>query len=487
MNPEVQETKPKSFTLQRFDLIVLAAILVLSILISIVLWRGNVLPSQVIAFSWEGKKVGIEDRHFSINFDRPVAKNQVEKNLQIQPFLAGKISWRGKTLFYTPTDLPIYGTTYQILLNTEEKKSLIKPFQSKFFTRDRAFAYIGIEGTEKGRLILYNVTQRKKTILTPSDLIVTDFKIYADSRKILFSAFEANQGIYGLNDKQLYTVTTGLNFDLKEPASPIGRINLILDAKEYQNLNFDLSVNNLIVIQRNNRLNPVDSGLWLVNPGKETRSMGIPGSYFIIAPDGNGVAVTQTGGIALLPLTSEATSPQFYEGFSDILAFSKTGNKKLMVKSNPDYTKTLFLIGENGEKKELFRSIVPIIGCEFEIKKEESIYCIKTDLIAEAGKYREEPYLGLINLKNGQDLPLIALPNYREVHLSMSPDGLGLLFDQVVTTIPKGRNEVVTEKGEAIAAGRIWLLPLPDIQKQGTINIIPPEDLVSGFKPQWLP
>jgi hypothetical protein len=393
--------------------------------------------------------------------------------------------WRGTTLFYTPTQLPVYGTTYQISL-PEESENLIKQFDGKFLTRDRAFAYIGIEGSEKGRLILYNVTQRKKTVLTPPDLIVTNFKIYIDSSKILFSAFESNLGVGGLNQQQIYTVTTGLNFDLKDRALPIGRINLVLDAKSYQNLKFDLSIDNIIVIQRINRLNPTESGLWIVSPDEEPRPMGIPGGDFIIAPDGKNLAVTQTGGVAILPLTSDANSTEFYEGFSEILAFSQDGSRKLMVKSNPDYTRSLFLLGQNGEAKELFRTIAPIIGCKFAKLREDNIYCVKTDLVQEDGKYREEPYLGLINLDNSQDFPLIALPNYRDVNMSMSPDGLGLLFDQFVTTAPNTRNEVLTERGEAIAAGRIWLLPLPDIQKQGTVNIVPPEDLVSGFKPQWL-
>jgi hypothetical protein len=487
MNPEVQETKPKSSPVTRFDLIVLTAILVLSVLMGIVIWKGNPLPSQVIAFSWDDRKVGVEDRYFTINFDRSVDRGKVEKYLKIQPFLQGKISWRGKTLFYTPTEIPVYGTTYQISLSEEESNTFIKPFRRKFLTRDRAFAYIGIGGTERGRLILYNVTQRKKTPLTPSDLIVTDFKIYSDSSKILFSAFEANQGLASLNQQQIYTVTTGLIFEPKNTKQLVGRIERILDAKNYQNLKFDLSVNNIIVIQRNNRSNPLESGLWLVLPNGESRPMGIPGGDFLIAPDGKSVAVTQTGGIAILPLTSGATSTRFYDDFGEILTFSQDGSKQLLVKYNLDYTRSLFLVDKNGEQKELFRSIAPIIGCQFERKKEENIYCIKTDLIEENGKYREEPYLGIINLKTTQDSPLIALPNYRDVNMSMSPDGLGLLFDQFVTTTPSSRNEVVTEQGEAIAAGRIWLLPLPDMQKKEPLDIVPPEDLVSGFKPQWLP
>jgi hypothetical protein len=84
-------------------------------------------------------------------------------------------------LTYTLTELPIYGKKYQVKLSIAQGEDFI----GEFYSHDRAFAYIGVNQEERGRLIVCNiiqgannVTELKKTILTPEDLVVTDFQIY---------------------------------------------------------------------------------------------------------------------------------------------------------------------------------------------------------------------------------------------------------------------------------------------------------------------
>ncbi|MDY7032604.1 MAG: hypothetical protein SVY10_11950, partial [Thermodesulfobacteriota bacterium] len=45
--------------------------------------------------------------------------------------------------------------------------------------RDRVILYLGAEKNERGRLILYNLTQQKKRLLTPKDLVVLDFEPFS--------------------------------------------------------------------------------------------------------------------------------------------------------------------------------------------------------------------------------------------------------------------------------------------------------------------
>lgn len=200
---------------QRFDSIVLASILVLFALIFLVLWQGDRVDLRVNEFSWKNKIIGVQDRWFSIKFNRPVNRESIEKNLTIAPSIAGKIHWIGEKLVYTLAELPIYGNNYQIIL--KDAKSLdgdreIEPYFEVFKSRDRALVYMGLADKERGQLILVNVTQKTKAALTPRDLVVTNFKIYPNSNKILFSAFERGRGNQRLETQQLYTVTTGLNF-----------------------------------------------------------------------------------------------------------------------------------------------------------------------------------------------------------------------------------------------------------------------------------
>ncbi len=277
----------------QFDWIVMICILCLMVAILTLLGMGDQVSFSVKYFSWEGKKVGVKDKTFTLSFNRSVNTNTVEKNLIIDPPLPGKISWQGRTLIYTLNDPPIYGTNYQIKLENVQlsyKEETLKSFVSLFSTRDRVLAYIGIEGEEKGRLILYNITnlnQAQKTILTPRDLIVTDFQIYPNSEKIIFSAFEPNNRGNGLANQQLYTVTTGFNVDpSKTPSQRAGKLKRILDAQEYQNLNFELSKNGeVIVVKRVNKRNENDQSLWIITENDKLISLGIPGSEFVISPD----------------------------------------------------------------------------------------------------------------------------------------------------------------------------------------------------------
>ena len=426
-----------------------------------------------------------------LSFNRPVDHDLVERNLAIKPPLPGKTSWSEGKLFYTLTERPIYGINYQIQLQGAKKadgdRALIEPFSSLFSTRDRAFAYIGITPQERGRLVLFNITQQKKTLLTPPDLTVTDYAIYPQGDKIIFSAYEVAAGSEGKAKQQLYTVTTGLNVQHGGTGERAGKLQTLLGAKDYENQQFELSKNGeTLIIERQNPRNPADAGLWALIAGQQPRPLGIPGGEFVVAPDGKSVALSQQGGIAIIPLASEAGGPKFLPGYEKSLGFSPDGSQQLAVKNNGD-SRSLVLLAADGTAKELFKTLNPIVSCEFEPRHQKLIYCLKTDWVADKkGQYQEEPYLSAIDLNTGKDMPLLALPNYRDVQLSMSPDGVALLFDQVVATVANNRQALIVGD-KAIADGRLWLFTLPELQVGKPSSEILPEQLNPGFKPQWLP
>ena len=156
------------FTAQPIDKAALSLIGVLTGAIAL-LAGGNVLCGQsetcwlanrpkVLHFSWQDQEIGATDRAFILTFDRPMDKPSVEKNLQIQPPLPGKISWAGRKLAYTLTNPVPYGEKYQLNLTqarehfygSNRQSQVIQPFQGNFRSRDRAFAYIGTQGVEAG-------------------------------------------------------------------------------------------------------------------------------------------------------------------------------------------------------------------------------------------------------------------------------------------------------------------------------------------------
>jgi hypothetical protein len=475
-----------------FDRLVLGTILALIAAISSILIQGNQVPTRGENFSWQGRKIGVRDNYFTLSFNRPIDRSDIETGLVIDPPLPGKISWAGDRLTYTLTELPIYGKKYQVKLPIAQGEDFI----GEFYSHDRAFAYIGVNQEERGRLIVCNiiqgannVTELKKTILTPGDLVVTDFQIYPRGERILFSAFDRSDLGRDTPKQQLYTITTGLNHDEHGQNLPSGRIERFLDAKTYQNLRFNLSDNGkTLIVQRINHGNPGDASLWVISDDGQSRPLGMQGDNFLLSPDGKKAVVSQTGGVAVIPLDVQAGKPQFLPTYEKILAFSRDGRQKLMVKSEPDNQRSLFLLNDQGESRLLLRTVNPIISCEFEPRQEKTLYCLKSDLVMGSdGKVKEEPFLGIIELKTGKMMPLLALPNYRDVHMSMSPDGVALLFDQLATTPFGVRNDLVTGEGSSIADGRLWLLPLPDQFSPNSIPKILPQELNAGFKPRWLP
>ena len=315
----------KSYKLiQPLDGIAIAVMLLLSMLIGLIIWKGDVVKPSVRNFTWENQQIGAEDLSFSLTFSRPMDFKSIEENLKIDPPLAGKISWTGRRMVYTLLTPAPYGTTYQVKLEqgkdkysqAEGKNRVMQPFTGNFTTRNRAILYIGSAPEIQGQLVLYNLTQEQKKVLTPKDLIVMDFEPFPNGEKILFSARSAKNP--DLLSAQLYTVTTGIPNQIGQETAAPGKVDLILDNKEYQNLKFDLSADGqMIVIQRGKRDNPGDFALWYLstqndNSGEKPtpkRLQGQPGGDFLITPDSKAVAVSQGQGTAIVSLEGNSSKP----------------------------------------------------------------------------------------------------------------------------------------------------------------------------------
>ncbi len=490
----------KTLQLQPIDKLAITLIVSLTLVIGGLIWLGNSCGNQCLLqtgprvkeFSWENREIGSEDQAFIITFDRPMDHASVEKNLVIDPPLPGKFSWAGRRLAYTLTSPIPYGEKYHLQIEGAREQfrsgnrlgQTLAIFEREFKSRDRAFAYIGTNGEEQGRLIFYNLTEEKKTLLTPANLTVMAFEFYPDGKKILFSAVAKNRGIEGIRELQLYQVDSS-----QSPA----KIELVLDNKDYQNNHFDLAKDGeTIVVQRIERRNPINFDLWAVKSGEKTQQLNIQGGEFLIAPDSKTLAVTQGEGIALLPLKSETKPLDFLPKFGRILNFSADGTAAAMVNFNTDnakmrYIRSLFYVNNQGLQKRLLNLQGSIIDCQFNATGSD-LYCLLTELVTNSQEYKEKPYFAKIDVKTGQVTPLLELADYRDIHISLSPDSLAIIFDQLRTSYDTNpTNLLTTDSGETIIGGRLWMLipPLQDGVKASKSDLI--ELPLAGIRPQWMP
>ena len=480
---------------QPIDKLAIALIVLLTLIMGLLIWGGTAcqdrclfhVGARVHNFSWENKTIGAQDRAFVLTFNRPMDRLSVEQNLTITPPLPGKISWSGLRLAYTLANPAPYGETYQIALARAKERfpsqkqagEEIKPFKAEFRSRDRALAYIGTEGEQQGRLVLSNWTSQQTAILTPKNLAVFDFKPDPQRNFLLFSAADASQGIEGIRYLQLYKVPIQLDSSNKTDSG----IELVLDNQQYQNNKFDLSQDGkTIVVQRLNRNNPQDYGLWKITEDESPQLISnAQVGDFLITPDSQAVAVAQGEGIALLPLKAQAEPLDFLPKFGQVLDFTADGMGAAMINFNTDseelkYTRSLYYVNNQGIQKELLNTDGSIQNCQFD-STGKYLYCWLTELV-KTEVYIEKPYLAQINLKTGTIKTLVTVPQYQESQVSIAPDGLGILFEQSL------REHSINVYGNK--KNSIWLAILTENLADTTNSNV--EQLpFFGFHPQWLP
>ena len=502
INQKIEQFKKYSLPLDRLSVLLMG---ILTILIGVLILSGDHTAPRVREFSWNKQQISAEDRAFTIMFSRPMNQESVEKNLRIDPPLPGKLSWAGRRMVYTLLQPAPYGTPFSLQLQGatdrlygEGKERKMQPFTGYFRTRDRAFVYIGVQGEEEGRLMLVNLSQNPQPLpLTSPELVVSEFEPYPQGDRILFSAVSRSESITGKFDPQLYTVTTGFSPNLwgnqTQSIQDAGEVKLLLDNKKYRNLKFDLSPNGeTIVVQRVNKNDSLDASPWIIESGKSAKSLKLEGGDFVVGPDSESLIIAQGPDLStILPLEPEAEPLEFLPKYGQVLSFTDEGSTAAMIKFNPDGTRSLFIVNNLGEEREIYRSPAfgNIISAEFD-PSGNILYCLLTELLENTEEYKEQPFIAAIDVNSGEITPLVILPNQQEINLSLSPDGLALLFDQTVTQITEEANIDLmprTQAGDTITTSRLWILPLDLPDDNSPIELQPEELPFFGYNPYWLP
>jgi hypothetical protein len=473
---------------QPLDRVAIALLLGLVGAIVVLLASGNHSAPQVRDFSWSSRPIDARDTALTVTFSRPMDHLSVEQGLKIEPNLPGKFSWAGRRMAYTLDRPAEYGQTFKLALQGGKERfnadQTLAPFTTEFHSRDRMFAFIGATDDQTERLVLVNMTKDEKRILTPANLQVFDFYPYPDRDRIVFSAVDrAAGGNPSPTEQQIYTVTTGLG------TAPAGQVELLLDNKTYQNLRFSLAEDGqLIVVQRVNRSNTNEFDPWVLRPNKPPAVLKTkqPGGEFVITPDSSAIAVAQGQGLAILPLESGAEPLSFLPKFGMVLSFSRDGSQAAMLKFNDDFTRSLYLVNNQGIQKEILKITGSIRTAIFD-PSEHFLFCLLTEL--QPGEtFKEQPYLAVIDLNAAlQDpklglKPLLRLPQQREIQLSLAADGRALLFDQT-----ENDPNVVNKAPNQLQSSRLWIYPTETLIAGDWHSPTEAIQLMPGFHPRWLP
>ncbi|MEB3173968.1 MAG: hypothetical protein VKN60_02090 [Cyanobacteriota bacterium] len=477
----------------RFEGAALLVIALLGGLISFELLWGRPAPLRVNYTNWQNKKIGAQDRILSLGFNQPIDGQGLSQLWKISPNLGGQLSWQGKRLFYSLTETPRYGVNYQIQLQPGlgAAPRELENFTSLASARNRSFFYIGTDGEERGRLILFDLTdpqKLQKTILTPKDLLVRQFQVYPQGDRVLFIASDPRERQPQL---ALFTVTTGVHHNKTQQSAEIpGRLERLLAEDGYDTLQIALAPRGERgALLRQNRQNPTDRGLWILEPDGSARPLGVKAEQFRLSPRGTQAAFRQGDGVGIAPLTPEGGGSQFWRGYERAMAFTPDGNGVLLTQINDDYTYSLVIKNSQTQETEaIFRSVYPVQTCEFDPIPPQDLYCLKTEMVNQGeGNFQEETFLIRIDRKTGKTQSLLALPNYPDAQLSLAPDGSALLLDQAAIAPPVGANDVLTPSQQAVTEARIWLLPLAELRQTQSTPRLAPQEVTAGFAPLWLP
>jgi dipeptidyl aminopeptidase/acylaminoacyl peptidase len=466
----------------------------LAIITAILLWSGDRTMPKVRDFNWQGRSISAIDTAFTLTFNRPVDRTSVEQQLKIAPPLPGKISWAGSKLAYTLTNPAPYGHNYQVNLSGaheaigKKQGKEIVPFQGQFRTPDRMFAYIGTNMSDRGRIVIYNFKTQKPLSITPEGLVVTEFKVDNYSQKIVFTAADTKtlqNGQPAIASQQVYSVTTGIaprNADQNHQFTAPGNISLIFDSQEYQNVKFDLSPDgNKVVVQRLSRRNPNEFALWVVSLDKSLPPSKLKQSGdFVITPDSSEIAAAVGQGVEIFPIVpSQRKNLDFLPKFGNILSFAADGTAAAMVEYNSDYTRSLFVVTNQGIEQQIFKTTGSIWDARFSPAK-DIIYCLATELKTKGNTSQEEPFLAAIDVKTQKILLMTLLPIQQGIQMSLSPDGQAILFDQA------DRGESTNQILQGASNGILWLLPIPENIHELTTPAKAERLSLSGWHPRWL-
>ncbi len=462
-----------------------AGITLCNLAIGVILFLlSNPTGPYVRDFNWQQQRVGSQELQMVLTFNRPMDADSVAANLEIQPPLPGRMGKLGRRFFWTLTEPAPYGQTYRVRLQAavdERGQPMARPFEGEFRTPDRQLLGIGTEADQRGRLLLFNLETGSTTVLTPAGLKVTQMQPSANGRFVYYFATATS-----LQQQDLYRL------DLEDHSS-----QLLLDHEGYQNLRFQVSpTGELVVAERiplqQDPLASVQTELWIQktsrDPFERLELDTALGGDFFISPDESSLLISQGQGVGIVPLRPRAAAESFLAQFGQTLAIRPDGAFGALLRFNPDYTRSLFVVSNSGTIEEILVTEGSIVKGAFSPKAPVFYGLVSEADIAGNGEVGSLTYtesLRLLAMVFGSGGPgqagkivEVVRANYPlELDFSLSPDGR-LLAYTLLEPLPHIPDPwaPLSRSGQAILTAQVWLvdlqdgLPIPNSRRRLPLN-----------------
>ncbi|WP_244350977.1 hypothetical protein [Thermostichus vulcanus] len=428
-----------------------------SLMVGIILFLlGNHTAPYVRDFNWQQQRVGSRDLQMVLTFNRPMDPDSVEAHLQIQPPLPGRMRKLGRRFFWTLTEPAPYGQTYRVQLQAaqdERGQPMSRPFEGEFRTPDRQLLGIGTEPPQAGRLFLFNLETHSTTLLTPAGMKVTQMQPSADGRYVYYFATET-----GIQHQDLYRL------NLEDQTA-----ELLLDHQGYQNLRFQVSPTGELVVAERMPLQRDPSGLvetqlWIQethrDPFQRLDLDTAVGGDFLISPDESSLLISQGRGVGIVPLHPRAAAESFLAQFGQTLAIRPDGAFGALLRFNPDYTRSLWIVSNTGNSQEIWVA-EGSIGVGAFSTTAPVFYGLVNEIDPET--YTESPRLLAIDWEEGRQTEVVRAEYPIGLDFSLAPDGRTLAYTllEPFQGLPDPLAPL-SRTGQAIASSQVWLLDVED-------------------------
>lgn len=169
-----------------------------------------------------------EQRYIKIDFNRLMDRKSVEDNFKLQPAVAGKFSWSGKSVIYSLDESLSYGQTYFLEIadgaKSQDGTNLAEKYERTLPIDGLKMAFIPRTGVNEGKIVLADWEGKIIETFTDGNYQIEQFELSSDQKKIYLL------GGPTIDHSELFVI----DIETKQ-------IKQLTDDKKYLNKNFILS------------------------------------------------------------------------------------------------------------------------------------------------------------------------------------------------------------------------------------------------------